>query len=251
MSSIGASAIVFGCVAGGALFGMYLHRIVPEPHLGKESSDVVKMGMGLVATMSALILGLLVSSAKGHYDTQSNELTEMSSKVVLLDHVLAHYGPETKEARRMLRSSVGDALRHMWSKRGAVAPPSEGPSGGPEALLDNIQELSPENDKQRALQTQAVNLMMDLGRTRWLQHAQGQSPIPTPLPLMLVFWLTAIFVSFGLYAPANATVLISLFVAALSVSGAILLILELYKPYGGLIQLPDAPLRDALMQLSK
>ncbi len=92
MSSIGVSLIVFGCVFGGALVGRFLHRVLPEPHLRWDSQEAVKLAMGLVATMSALIVGLLVSSAKSYYDTQSSELSEMSSKVVLLDHVLAHYG---------------------------------------------------------------------------------------------------------------------------------------------------------------
>ena len=95
MSSIGISAIVFACVFGGAMFGVFLRAVLPEHHWNPESKDVVKLGMGLVATMCALILGLLVSSAKSYFDTQSSELTEMSSKIVMLDRLLAHYGPET------------------------------------------------------------------------------------------------------------------------------------------------------------
>jgi hypothetical protein len=251
MSSIGSSVIVFAFVFGGAIFGLFIRAVLPEHHLKAESKDVVKLGMGLVATMSALILGLLVSSAKGHYDTQSSELTEMSSKVVMMDRLLAHYGPETKEIRGVLRTSVNDILDHIWLNRGASTPQSEAPGIGREVLLDKIQELSPKDDRQRTLQAQAMSLMMDLGRMRWLQYVQRTNSISMPLLVILVFWLTAIFMSFGLYAPANGTVLTSLFVAALSVSGAILLILEMYTPYQGLIQLSSAPLSDALMQLGK
>ena len=161
MSAIGISAIVFACVFGGAMFGTFLRAVLPEHHRNPESKDVVKLGMGLVATMCALILGLLVSSAKSYYDTQSSELTEMSSKIVMLDRLLAHYGPETKEIRGMVRTSASDFLDRMWSKQSASSPQSKAPVTEREVLLDKIQELSPKDDKQRALQTQVASLTMD------------------------------------------------------------------------------------------
>lgn len=251
MSSICASAIVLGCVLAGAALGMCLRRVLPEHHLNTESKDVVKAATGLIATMAALALGLMVSSAKTHYDIQANELTEISAKVVLLDHVLGHFGPETKPARAALHHSIEDALGRLWSKEDRASPPSEGPSDGNESLLDEVQQLTPKDDRQRALQTQAVALTIDLGRMRWLQYAQESMTTSLPLPFLLVFWLTTIFTSFGLHAPANGTVLVSLFVAALSVASAIFLILELNAPYRGLIHLSSAPLRDALAQLGR
>ena len=104
MSSTTISLIVFACVFGGALLGIFLHAVLPQNHLTNESKDIVKLGMGLVGTMAALVLGLLVASAKGSYDTQSAELTQMSANIALLDRVLAHYGPETKEARALLHA---------------------------------------------------------------------------------------------------------------------------------------------------
>ena len=96
MNYIAIRLIVFACVFGGALFGMFLRGVLPERHLSADSKDTVRLGMGLIGTMTALVLGLLVASAKSYYDTQSSELTEMSAKIVLLDRVLAHYGPVTK-----------------------------------------------------------------------------------------------------------------------------------------------------------
>jgi hypothetical protein len=125
----------------------------------------------------------------------------------------------------------------------------DAPSGGAEILLDEIQAFAPKDDRQRSLQAQAMSIILDLGQTRWLQYAQGSASISMPLLVVLVFWLTTIFISFGLFAPANGTVLASLLVSALSVSAAILLILELYSPYSGLIQVSRAPLSGALAQL--
>jgi hypothetical protein len=248
MSSIAVSLIVFVCVFGGAIFGMFVRATLPQPHVSPESKDVVKLGMGLVGTLSALVLGLLIASAKGSYDAQSSELTQMSARVVVLDRVLAHYGPETKEVRALLRGSVVRILDQVWSKRHAKTSRLEAPSGG-EDLLDKVQELAPKDDKQRLLQAQATSVLLCLAETRWLQYAQGATSVSMPLLVVLVFWLTTIFISFGLFAPANGTVLASLLVSALSVSAAILLILELYSPYSGLIQVSRAPLSGALAQL--
>ena len=251
MSSIAISSIVFACVFGGAILGMFVRAVLPQHHLSSESKDVVKLAMGLVATLSALVLGLLIASAKGSYDAQSSELTQMSAKVVLLDRVLAHYGPETKETRDLLHDSVARILDQTWSGSHTSTSQLEAPSGGAEILLDRIQALTPKDDAHRALQVQAISITLDLGQTRWLQYAQGSSWISMPLLIVLVFWLTIIFISFGLFAPANGTVFAGLFVSALSVSAAILLILELYSPYSGLIQLSSAPLHNALTQLGK
>jgi hypothetical protein len=249
MNSIVVGSIVFACVFVCALFGMFLRVALPENHLSADSKDVVKLGMGLVATLSALVLGLLIASAKSSYDAQNSALTEMSSKVVLLDRVLAHYGPETKEVRNLLRGTIADFLDHTWPKDHASS--SHAPSGSGEILIDKIQDLSPQDDRHRALQAQAVSIVMSLGQTRWLQFAQSTTSISKPLLVMVVFWLATLFLGFGLFAPRNGTVVSSLFLTALSVSGAIVMILEMYTPYGELTQISSAPLRAALTQLGK
>jgi Protein of unknown function (DUF4239) len=247
MSSTTISLIVFACVFGGALLGIFLHAVLPQHHLSNESKDIVKLGMGLVGTMAALVLGLLVASAKGSYDIQSAELTQMSANIALLDRVLALYGPETKETRALLRGAVARVLDQMWSSASLSVPTA----AGGEILYDKIQGLSPKNDTQRSLQGQALSMAMDLGKTRWLMYEQAITSVSIPLLVVLVLWLAAIFISFGLFAPFNATVVASLFVSALSVSGAIFLILEMYTPYAGLIQLSSAPLRAALAHLGQ
>jgi len=252
MSSLGLSFAVFACVFGGAVCGILLNRALPPNHLSADSKDVVRMGMGLVATMAALVLGLLVSSAKTFYDAQSTELTQMSASVILLDRLLAHYGPETKEARDLLRAAVADNIDRTWPQERTRPSKLGAPSAtGPEALIRNLQSLSPKDDQQRSIQSQALSIVMRLTQTRWLMYEQGANSVSKPMLVILVFWLTAIFVSFGLFAPRNATVIIALFVAALSVSGAILLILEMYSPFGGLIQISSGPLRTTLAQLGQ
>jgi len=250
MSSITVSLIVFACVFGGALLGIFLRTSLPENHLGADSKDIVKLGMGLVGTMAALVLGLLVASAKGSYDAQSDEMMDFSSRIVLLDRVLAHYGPEAKDARDLLRDVVARMVDRMWVERSGYSESKRIVTGG-EVMYDKIQELSPRDEAQRLLKTQALNLVLALSQTRWLVFEQKGRSISVPLLMMLVFWLTINFVSFGLFAPRNGTVITTLLLCAVAVSGAIFLILEMYEPYTGLIHISSSPVRSALEQLGR
>ena len=247
MSSVETSLIAFACVFGGAVVGMLLRNSLPANHLSAESKETVKVGMGLVATMSALVLGLLVSSAKTYYDTQSAEVTQMSADVVFLDRLLAHYGPESKGARDALRFAVAGSLDRIWPG-GVAHQVSEVPTNR-EDLLDKIQALPSKDDKQRSLQAQALSIALGIGRTRWLMYQQLNVSVSKALLVVMIFWLTVVFFSFGLFAPRNGTAITSLFAAGLSVSGAILLILDMYTPYRGLIRISSAPLQSALAHL--
>jgi len=249
MSPIVISSIVFAFVFGGALLGMFLRTVLPQHHLSDDSKDVVKMGMGLVATMSALVLGLLVASAKNSFDALSNDMTAESAKILLLDRTLAHYGPKTKEARDLLRSSVAGVI-HRMDLKNSPNPPQWGASTREvDSLYEKIKGLLPEDESQRSIQSEALSILREIRGTRWLMYEHESTSISMPMLIILFSWLITLFISFGLFAPANGTVAISLFVSALSVSGAILLILELYAPYEGLIKISSAPLRAALTQL--
>ena len=251
MNPIGVACIVLVCVFGGAMLGMAVHTVLPEHHLNTESKDVIKLGMGLIATMSALVLALLTNSAKGSYDTQRNEVTQVSANVILLDRVLAHYGPETKDARDLIKVSVAAMIDRVWPS-GRVEAAKLGPtSTSGELFFDKIQELTPKDEVQRALQAQALNLSIQIGQARLLLFEQGGRSIPMPFLVLLIFWVTTIFLSFGLFAPRNATVIVTLFLCALSVAGAIFLIMELDRPFGGLIEISSAPLRNAMAIIGK
>ena len=241
---------MFACLSGAVLLGMRVQAALPEDHLNPEAKDAVKVGMGLVATMAALVLGLLVASTKGAYDTKKSEVTQMAAKIVFLDRVLANYGPETAEARDLLRRLIGTAVNRMWpdrkSPQTAELDPSE--SSG-EAFFHSIQALSPQNDVQRSLKSQAAQVATDVGQTRWLLFEQTETSISLPMLIILISWLAIIFMSAGLFAPPNATVIVALMLAALSVSGAIFLILELDMPFDGIIQISSEPMRNALIHL--
>ena len=219
--------------------------------MSSDTKDVVKLAIALIATMTALVVSLLISSAKTAYDTRSNELLQTSVDIVAMDRLLAHFGPEAKESRVLLHSLVEAAIERVWPTDGvrpAEIDPRESPA---EALYDKIAELVPQTDAQRALKAQALNMAMDLGRLRMLLLVQEHSSIPTVFLVVLVFWLTMIFGSFGLFAPANATVATVFLICSLSISGAIFLILELDRSFEGMIQISSTPLRQALAHLGQ
>ena len=242
---------MFALVFGSALLAVFVRSALPEHHLSADSKDVVRLGIALIATMSALVLSLLIASAKSAFDTRSNQLVQVSADIIQLYRALARYGPETKEARSLLERSVAATLERFWPAEGA-RPIAIDPKASPvEALYDKIEELSPQNEAQRALRSQAETTALDMGRTRLLLFEHLDRSIPVPFLVVLVFWLCIIFASFGLFAPRNATVIAVLCVCALSVSGAIFLILELDRSFEGLLKVSGAPLRAALAQLGR
>jgi hypothetical protein len=249
------SVIAFACIFGGTLLGMALRAFLPEHHLSSESKDSVKLATGMIATLTALVLGLLIASAKGTFDTMTNELRQTGSKIMLLDRVLAQYGPETREARDFLRSSVSSSLQRIWPEETntvAVAQVRQLSGDSVEVLQDRIRQLSPQNDGQRWLQSRAMQLSVDIAEARAMLTEQvGQTSLPKPFLVMLVLWLIIIFASFGMFSIRNATIIIAFFVCALSVAGSLYLILELDRPYEGLIKISSTPLRNALAHLGQ
>ena len=243
-----------GCIFGGALVGMWLHKVLPERHLDAASKDTVKLGAGLLATLAALVLGLLVSSAKTSFDAMNTGIAQAGAKVLLIDHLLADYGPETKDVREQLRRIIASSIDRIW-------PHEKGRTGGLRAIesLDDagklykakLRELTPTNDFQKSRLTQAVQISDDVLQTRLLLMEGEQTNLPTTFIVVLIFWLTGLFITFGLFAPSNGVVMTVLLMCALSVSSAIFLILEMNRPLDGFIKASNAPLRKAVELIGK
>lgn len=249
MNSTFIALLAFAGILGAVFLGMRLRSALPDHHLSPETKDTVRLGMGLIATMTALLLGLLIASAKGSYDTQRSEVIQMAAKVGFLDRILGIYGPETAETRALVRSSTEGLIQKLWTDRNSQeAQPDPAISTG-QALYTSIHRLAPQNDEQRALKAEALDAATDLSKTRWLLFAQADTSIAKPFLIMVVIWLAIIFLSFGLFAPTNRTVVVTMIVVALSVSSALFLILELDQPFDGVIQISSAPLLNALSRL--
>lgn len=241
------------CIFAGALLGMGLQRRLPEHHLSKEMEDLVKLGAGTIATLTALVLGLLVSSAKSSYDAVNTGLVQAGARFILLDRTLARYGPEAKPVREELKRALAGAIERVWptEKTGITALTVLERVNGMELVQDKLDELMPKNEAQRQALTQSQQMVYDVSQTRWLVVEEAQTQLPVPFLLILVFWLVLLFVSFGLFAPRNLMAHAVLFVVACSLSTAIFLVLELNQPLDGLMKVSDAPLVNAVQHMGE
>jgi hypothetical protein len=245
------TVIVFLVLMGGALAGAMIRKALPRELLAEDFKEVIRLGTGLIGTLAALVLGLLIASAKSAYDVQSNQVRQITSDIVLLDFTLEHYGPEAHTARDLLRRVVDPLIEQIWHENrpaGRAQSYFQSTEAG-EATYAAVQGLEPKTDAQRSLKTRALSIVADFAQTRTLLYAQSDSSIPMPFLAVLVFWLTTIFLSFSLFSRLNATSIAALVVLALSASAAIFLILGLSTPFQGLLQLSSDTLRSALPPL--
>jgi hypothetical protein len=252
VTATGLALTTFACTYGCALLGAYIRDRLPPPHLSKESQDVVRLGMGLVATMTALLLGLVTAAARSTFDWHDVAIRNSAANILTVDRHLARYGPETKPTRDLLRRALAFRVATMWPEEGSSAAGFVVDESTPpvEEIENQILSLSPQSDAQRWFKAEALKLSDEVLKTRWRILGSGGA-IPRMFLVVVIFWLMMTFASFGLYAPRNATVLGVLLVAAISVAGAMFLILELDGPFDGLIKVSSGPLRFALDHLGR
>ena len=251
MNSVQVAAIVFACAFGASLVGTVFRAALPGHHLSSDSKDAIKSAMGLIATMAALLLGLLVASAKSSYDNQRGEIERMSAQIIYLDRILATYGPGSNDARAALRVAVSHVIDAMWPREKSAVAQLDPMAVKTNNLYALLQQLDPQNDMERSLKSSALQEAADLGLLRWNLYGQRGSSVSGPLLTVVVFWLAIIFMSFGLFSPKNWTVQFAMFLCALSVAGAILLVLELDHPFDGFLQISSAPMRMTLEHLGR
>jgi Protein of unknown function (DUF4239) len=245
--------VVLACTFGGALLGMRLRLALPEHHLSTEARDTIKLGIGLVATVTALVLGLLTASAKSTYDALDATIKQSAAGLLSLDRSLARYGPETAKIRAILKSTVAQRVQIIWHREspgGAQVDPAAS-ARELEVLATEIHKLVPKTDEQRALRTRAVTFSESLLDARWGIAAAHATSVPFAFLTVLVLWLTITFTTFGVLAPRNGTVVVVLFVCAVSVAGAIFLVLEMDSPFDGVMTVSPGPVNYALEHMNR
>ncbi len=250
MGSLAISIVVFVLVFSGAPAGMALRRALPEEHFGTDAKDTVRLAIGLIVTMTGLVLGMLVSSAKGYYDGQKNVIAQMATEVVALDNLLTLYGPEANQTRIEVRRYVEEAIDRIWPKEKSEVFQLR-PRSNEGDLYAELQKLVPKNETQVAAKAQLTLLTLELKRTYWLMFLESeQTSMSLPLLVVVVSWLIAIFISFGAFAPSNSMVMATLVICAMAVSAAIFIIMEMYSPFGGILKISPVAVRDALHQMA-
>jgi Protein of unknown function (DUF4239) len=246
------SLLVFALIFGGALAGMAVRPFLWEHHLHSDTKDVVKLTAGLIGTLTALVLGLLIASAKSTFDHETNQVRQMTATIILLDDLLAQYGPEATALRKLLRQSIQPLADRIWHEEEvSTSKPVHFESSAESLAFENeLERLSPNNDVQRSLQSRAIQAFTEAAQIRLQLFAQTGGSIPVPFLVILVFWLGAILASVTVYARANLVVMASLLICALSFACAIFLVLELDNPFTGLMGISSATLRTALVPLN-
>jgi hypothetical protein len=251
VSSTTIAALVLAFTFIGALSGLALRTRLPSHHLADDSRDVLRLVLGLIATVAGLVLGLLISSAHRSYDAQEAEVRQIAVHLFQLDRTLEQLGPEAVGARRLLRQIVSSEIDFTTTATGrgvAINKPLQAQQQAAE-LFDKVASIAPKSDTQRFMQAQALRLLGNMGDTRLLLTEQARGSLSWPFLIVLCFWLTMLFVGFGLFARRNATVVTALFMGAVCVAGAVFLILELNRPYGGVIEISIEPIRNALSHM--
>jgi hypothetical protein len=252
MNAIAMSLAVLFFIFLGTVLGMRLRKLLPESHFNDDFYRVLTLSTGLVVTMAALVIGMLVSSAKSGYDATQNQFIQECSNIVMFDRLLASYGPEAKEARSRLRSTVQASLAHLWPDESSSAKIELAASHDIQSVYESVLALSPKDAPQILNKSEAVTMVIELRRMRWLLLVESHyNSLSLPLLMILASWLVAIFIVFGLLAPPNPTVVTALVVCALAVAGAIFIIVQMNTPFEGLLRISGEPLRMAFQQLGK
>ncbi len=243
--------VVLACLGAATILGLYLSATTSKAHLDGRSKEVIHGFMGVIAHLIAVVLGLLIFSAKTSFDIKDSEFKHASAKVVLLDRVLAHYGPRAQGARDALRSTIEKKLAVLEPSRKLGAEKGRRSFVSIEDVQDKIRALAPEHDGERWLKERALAVSGDIAQARWFLFDELDSTIPSPFIAIMVFWLMLIFFSYGLFTPRNVTVLTVLALCAVSLASSVYLVLEMDNSLEGPISISTEPLHKAFDELGR
>ena len=250
MSSATAFVASFISVLIGAAIGVILKRSLQAALLDTGSREAIRLAAGFLATLAALVIGLMIASAKTSYDSQNTNIRQLGTNAVLVDQMLTKYGPEARGARTLLRETIPSAAARIWRENsGKAAGASFIVSETGERFYKAVEGLKPANAEQTSLKSRIIQITTEMGRTRLLVFTEGDDAIPTPFFIVLVFWLVVIFASFGLFAEPGPIFIASTVVFALSVSSALFLIVDLSHPFSGLMQITNNHLHMVLPKI--
>ncbi|MFG1376940.1 hypothetical protein [Xanthobacter autotrophicus] len=251
MNALVVATLVFACLFGGTIAGMRASRRLQERHLSKETQEAVKLGVGMVAAMASLILGLMTASVKGNFDSTSRDVQQFTTYLITLDVALRHYGPDADPARLALRAYTEHALAETWPDKAAVRVASDESEARLSQVGRLIRALDPKTSDQGDLRSEAIERYKALSALRWVLIEESATQVPPIFTIVLIIWLTFIFMSFGLFAPVNAVSISVFLLCAMSLGGAIFLILEMSTPFDGSIIVPPDAMQNALRHMVK
>jgi hypothetical protein len=247
LTPVNIGLIVFAIILTGAFAGWAANEYLPSYQLTEATRSLVSVSMAVVATISALVLGLLISNANASFVTRAGEVIALSADILRLEQMLRRYGPEADTARRTLRQYAEHKTADLFPENSQnidLCNPLTYELL--QQLEDSLLALEPANSRDQWWLGQAMTLASKIGDIRWLLAQQSAERTPKAFVGLLTFWLTSLFASFGLFGPHNLVSALALTLCALAVSGAIGMILELEQAFGGLLRCSPRPMYSAL-----
>jgi hypothetical protein len=237
--------IAFIVIFGSGMLGLLIGKILPERHIAQPTQAIVQTTMGTISILAALVLGLLVATAKGKFDTVSTQVEQLAGNLMLLDHELRNYGSDTAEARGLLRGYVVAKIKAVWPRQAGERPLLDDPTGVQllEAFQLSLRGLTPKTDTQRLILADALPITGDLVKTTWRQVALAANRFTHPFLIMTQLWLGMLFFSWGMFAPRNAIVIGAMLLGAASIACTIILVEDFDNPFEGFVTVfagPDA-----------
>lgn len=240
---------VFACLLVASLGALFSYQRLPEHQRQDDTQTIVRLIANIFVVMTSLVLGLMISSAKGRFDAINRDVHTYATDLILLDRMLVLYGPEAAETRGKLRLYAERAANGQWTTNGELSDKTS------EGLLNEvgvaIRALAPSSAPQLPVWNDIREQYRKVLALRWSLVEQAEGSIPRPLVLMLIAWLVLIFATFGFRAPRNAIIVITFVAAAALIGGAIYLIVDMDEPFEGPIQISSAPLQRALTEMRR
>ena len=248
MDALTLGFIVFSALFGGAAFAIWIARYLPSHHLSSRSQDSVKLGVGMIAAMASLVLGLMTASVSGNFSNASKDVSSYALNLLSLDTDMRHIQPQSCPAQTLLADYIRSVLHETWTTT-ADLPEKRNPASSGQILLrldSMVHDWQVTTPDQSAVRANVQAGLRTVLTSRWTVSQDSAAAIPTAFVVVLVAWLALIFVSFGLYSPSNAVVMGSLFLCALSIAGALFLISEMSGPFDGLVSISPQPMVNIL-----
>ena len=245
MTALEIGLVALAIIFSGAIVGMLFGRLLPAHHMDSDTRTTISVSTAVIGTMSALVIGLMVSSANTSFQARNAAVSRLSADIIQLDGLLRRYGPEAEPVRQALQQYTAMKADDLIPAGGGRLANTDNPAslGALVQVEDLILALKTTDTRQHALVEQANQLVSDIVAARWLLIQQNDSKVPLPFLVMIVMWLTILFVSFGLFTPRNPTAIIVLFLCAFALFGAVKATLDMYTPFGGAVRLSGFPLR--------
>ncbi len=247
MSNLTISLLVLAATFSGYLIGELISRFLPENHLSGKSVEIIEITRALIIGLATLTLGLLISSGKSSHDSEIDHIRLQASKTIALARILDEYGSDADNVKEVVKDSLKKQIYRdevLMNNRNTIPDILKGT--GINSLRPSISSLKPKNDEQRFLKSSALNVANEIEDYRWQTLEGFYRGIQAPLYIILGLWLFIIFITIGLVAPFNGTVIAMMIILSLSTTSAIYLVIELERPSGGFSTIATNNLKTAL-----